>query len=262
MKKTRVRILDLGNMTFSKKELVRTPDEAAMIVSPAQAVLIEHHELGRILYDTGNDEAWEATYSDDMKDTYPITKLVGIEEALAKEGLTVDDIDLLILSHLHFDHAGGLRHFEGTRAGGQVMASETELHDALYKAYTAPGGISGAYIRPLYCLPGISFQPVPDEGMKLADDLVLFVQKCHTAGLVGMRVKLDGGWVIFCSDTVYTREAYEQQLPPGGAINETDDEFFENLKLLKIMEQTYQAEVFFGHDIDQATAWQAKGWIE
>ena len=69
MKKTRVRVLDLGNMTFSKKELVRTPDEAAMIVSPAQAVLIEHHELGRILYDTGNDEAWEATYSDDMKAT-------------------------------------------------------------------------------------------------------------------------------------------------------------------------------------------------
>lgn len=261
MKQPRIRVLDLGNMTFYKKELVRTPDEEAMIVSPAQAVLIDHPDLGYILYDTGNDDAWEATYSDDMKATYPITKLVGIKDALAKEGLSVDDISLLVLSHLHFDHAGGLKHFQGTRAGQRVMASEVELHDALYKAYTAPGGISGAYIRTLYCLPGIGYEPVADGETELADDFVLFVQHCHTAGLVGMRLKLESGWVIFCSDTVYTREAYDRELPPGGAINETDDEFFDNLKLLKAMERDCQAEVFFGHDIDQATDWQAKGWI-
>lgn len=249
-------------MTFYKKELVRTPDEAAMIVSPAQAVLIDHPELGRILFDTGNDDAWEDTYSDDMKATYPISKLVSIEDALAKEGLSVDDIDLLILSHLHFDHAGGLKHFAGTRAGQKVMASEAELRDALYKAYTTPEGVSGAYIRPLYCVPGIAYQPVGDGETVLASDLVLFVQRCHTVGLIGLRVKLESGWVVFCSDTVYTREAYDRGLPPGGAINETDDEFFDNLDLLKAMEQELQAEVFFGHDIDQATAWQAKGWIE
>ena len=37
-------------------------------------------------------------------------------EALAQEGLTLGDMDQLILSHLHFDHAGGLAAFAGTQA--------------------------------------------------------------------------------------------------------------------------------------------------
>ena len=34
-------------------------------------------------------------------------------EALERAGLVVDEISLVGLSHLHYDHAGGLRHFAG-----------------------------------------------------------------------------------------------------------------------------------------------------
>ena len=87
-----------------------------MIYSPALAILIKHPTAGYILYDTGNDDAWRDSYTDHIKEVYPISECLTIKEALAKEGLTPEDIDVLILSHLHFDHAGGMKYFVNTKS--------------------------------------------------------------------------------------------------------------------------------------------------
>ena len=49
MEPIQVKILDLGYMTFYKKELVRTDDLQEMIQSPALAILIKHPTAGYIL---------------------------------------------------------------------------------------------------------------------------------------------------------------------------------------------------------------------
>ena len=77
---------------------------------PAVSLLIQHPTLGNILYDTGNSEHFAALYSEEMLHNYPVTECITIEQALAEKGLKPEDIDLIILSHLHFDHAGGLSH--------------------------------------------------------------------------------------------------------------------------------------------------------
>jgi len=257
-----LKILDLGYMTFYKKELVKTEQDQEMILSPALAVLIKHPQKGYILYDTGNDDTWAETYSDHMKETYPITKLITIEEALKKEGLSVQDIDVLILSHMHFDHAGGMKYFANTKAGAHTLVSAAELRDVMDKVPQAENNMSGAYSGKLFLnLSGINYEPVADE-LELAKGVTLFVQNCHTAGLLGMRVQLSDETILFTGDTVYTAEAYEKELPPGGSINKTNDEFFANVKRLKEMEKQYQAKMFFGHDYAQATTWQKKGWIK
>lgn len=256
------KILDLGYMTFYKKELVRTNDEKEMIFSPALAILIQHPTLGYVLYDTGNDDAWQETYTDHIKEVYPISECITIKDALAKEGLTPDDIDVLVLSHLHFDHAGGMKYFANTKAGAHTLASAAELQevDTLLGADTPA---SGAYIGALFRdLPGVQYEAVTADDYELAEGLTLFVQHCHTAGLLGMRVQLEDRTVIFTGDTVYTREAYDEELPPGGSINKTDSEFIDNIHFLKNMQQQYSAEMFFGHDYDQARDWQQQGWIE
>ena len=98
--------------------------------------------------------------------------------------------------------------------------------------------------------------------IELAEGVTLFTQHCHTAGLLGLCVRLVDRTVIFTGDTVYTRESYEQELPPGGSINKTDSEFRDNIAMLKAMQKAYDAEMFFGHDYAQACAWEKKGWIE
>lgn len=259
----KIKVLDLGNMTFYKNELIKTDNENEMIVSPSYAILIQHPAIGNVLYDTGNDDSWDETYSDDMKRIYPITKLTTIKEALQKEGLTPSDIDLLILSHFHFDHVGGLKYFSGTKAGKKVLAYEHELKDAFYKVNIAENGICGAYMRPLFCnLSGIGFLPINDE-TELANGLTLFIQRCHTAGVIGLKIDLKNeGTVIFCGDTIYTKESYDREIGPGGGINKTDAEFHENLSMIKEMKQKFNAQIFFGHDIKQTNEWQNRGWID
>lgn len=257
-----IRILDLGYMTFLKKELVATPNPQEMIYSPALAILIKHPTAGYILYDTGNDADWQNSYSEAMKTTYPITKLITIEEALKKEGLSVNDIDTLILSHLHFDHAGGMKYFANTKAGAHTIVSDAELQEVMNTVPQAENQTIGAFIGKLFLnIPGVQYEPLKEE-TEIAPGITLFIQRCHTPGLIGLRVQLKDRTVIFMGDTVYTGEAYQKELPPGGSINKTNDEFYANLKRLKEMEKEFHAEVFYGHDFEQAKEWQEKGWIQ
>lgn len=259
----KVKVLYLGQVDCFRYHLVATDDLTAPITSPMVALLIQHPVLGNVLYDTGNDPDWANTYSNDMITNYPITKVVTIEEALAANGLKPDDIDLLILSHLHFDHAGGLKFFANTKSGAKVIVSEADAREAFYKANIDANGEGGAYLKKLFCnIPGVGFAPI-SEDVKLADDLSLFIQKSHTPGVIGLILDLDKlGKVICTADTLYTSDSYLKQLPPGGTINKTNDEFFDNLKIIQKMEKDLNATIFYGHDIDQVLDWAGKGWIE
>jgi glyoxylase-like metal-dependent hydrolase (beta-lactamase superfamily II) len=46
---------------------------------------------------------------------YAVDRRPGLEASLASVGLTPDDIDVVIASHLHFDHAGGFTRVAGDR---------------------------------------------------------------------------------------------------------------------------------------------------
>ena len=65
------------------------------------------------------------------------------------------DIDIIILSHLHFDHAGGLRYFRRTKAIQSVWVAEEELKNAWYEVMT---GRQGSYIRELFDVEGIVYR--------------------------------------------------------------------------------------------------------
>ena len=255
----KISVLYLGKMEFPKFRLVQWENEEEMVKSPAMALLIQHPTLGNILYDTGNCHEHQTLYTPEMKNNYPVTECISVKEALADKGLTPDDIDRIIISHLHFDHAAGLKDFVGTKAIKKVLVSEPDLKEAWFSVTTGNGG---AYIRELFDVEGIQFETI-NETTKLADDLELFIQKSHTPGVIGMILRTEkSGTIITTSDTVYTRESFDRGLPPGGTINKTTDEFFDNLDRLKAMQKELGAELLFGHDYDQIHEWVAKGWIE
>ncbi len=255
----KLRVLHLGRIDCQRLHLVACPDESTMIASPMVALLIEHPTLGNILYDTGNSPFYNSVYGKAILETYPITQFRSIEDALADAGLRPDDIDLLILSHLHFDHAGGLSYFAGTKAFGNIIVAESELKNAYFSVMT---GQSGAYVKSLFDLPDVRYRTISQD-TKLADDLTLFLQASHTPGVIGLQLTLpQTGTVLVTSDTIYTQDSYDQGLPPGGKINKTQDEFFSNLEAIRQRQAVHQATLFFGHDYDQVTSWAARGWIE
>lgn len=255
----KVSVLYLGKIDCQRLQLVDCPDESVMIQSPMVAILIAHPTLGNILYDTGNNPFYQSLYGEDILSTYPITQFISIEEALAEKGLKPSDIDQIILSHLHFDHAGGLQYFSGTKALRNIIVAEEDLKNAYCSVMS---GTAGAYVKSLFDLPDICFTPIRED-CALADDLHLFLQASHTPGVIGLRLQLEQeGCLITTSDTIYTKDSYALGLPPGGKINKTQDEFFHNLDLIKKMEQTYQAKLIFGHDFAQIRELAALGWLK
>ena len=255
----KLRVLYLGKMEFPRFRLVECDNEATMVVSPAVALLIQHPTLGNILYDTGHSPAFLQGEMQRVLYDYPVRGIVPIQEALAQVGLTPGDIDQLILSHLHFDHAGGLAAFAGTQAFRHVLVAEADLKQAWWAVTT---GNNGAYIRSLFDVEGIRFETIHDTTW-LADDLGLFIQASHTPGVIGLILKTEHhGTILTTSDAIYTADSYRQALPPGGTINATTDEFYDNLERIKAMEKNYNATLLFGHDIDQILDWAGQGVID
>jgi glyoxylase-like metal-dependent hydrolase (beta-lactamase superfamily II) len=83
------------------------PDERNRITMAARALLLTGNDRGkerRILIDTGNGDKLDPK----LKSIYRIdTNAFNIVDSLAAAGVTPADITDVILTHLHFDHAGG-----------------------------------------------------------------------------------------------------------------------------------------------------------
>ncbi|MEO0102535.1 MAG: MBL fold metallo-hydrolase [candidate division WOR-3 bacterium] len=77
-------------------------DERNRIKLALRTLLVKTPEL-LILIDTGIGDK----FNDKFSDIYKINKANGMEESLAELKISPADIDLVINTHLHFDHAGG-----------------------------------------------------------------------------------------------------------------------------------------------------------
>jgi len=89
------------------------PDERQRIDLAARCLLISGNGKN-ILVDDGNGTKW----NDKLKDIYKLDNSEhDLVRSLQRYGLTPDDITDVILTHLHFDHAGG----STTRVNGRVV---------------------------------------------------------------------------------------------------------------------------------------------
>jgi glyoxylase-like metal-dependent hydrolase (beta-lactamase superfamily II) len=96
-------------------ERVFPPDEKNRIRLGLNCLLVRTGEE-TVLVDTGIGEKW----SDREREMYGVAHETTVPSELERLGLTVDDVDVVVCTHLHFDHAGG-----NTRrdASGAVVAT-------------------------------------------------------------------------------------------------------------------------------------------
>jgi glyoxylase-like metal-dependent hydrolase (beta-lactamase superfamily II) len=67
----------------------------------------------RVLVETGNGDK----FSPKLKDIYGIDHDRAIGDALKEVGLSADDIDFVVMTHMHFDHSGGTTRHSTTGKG-------------------------------------------------------------------------------------------------------------------------------------------------
>jgi glyoxylase-like metal-dependent hydrolase (beta-lactamase superfamily II) len=150
-----------------------------------------------ILVDTGYDQA-EARARDRPIRQDPVA-------SLAPLGLKPEDIRHVIVTHLHYDHAGGLHLFPNATLHMQAaeMAYATGpcmCHDTLRMPFTA-GHVCEA-IRRLY-----AGQVVFHDGdAEVADGVTLHRIGGHSRGLQAVRVRTDAGWLVLASDAAHFYE--------------------------------------------------------
>ncbi len=260
--KTRFTLLHLADfdaykdehVTLSESESARNRENRIVWPLNCYAVLIQHPVLGNILYDTGIDANWSYRWPRNLAEDYPVHRSFDLKEKLREVGLYPDDIDLLIISHLHFDHAGNLHMFRGTKAGEGVIIQEAEAaHAFMLSNIYDPSKIEyrgDGYVRHEFNgLDGISFKLVNGD-CKLADDLELLLLPGHTPGTMGLVVRTEEtGTAIFPSDAVYNATNFgPPAVLPGMCAR--PEEYGNSIEKCRKIAEAENGTVFFSHDVN------------
>src|SRR3954447_26194412 len=144
---------------------------------PVYVHVIDHPE-GRVLVDTGMTQLHPAVADMDPR----------LIPLIAQPDFDVAGIDIVVNTHLHFDHCGGNRLFTGR----PIYVQRPELDDALSEYdYT---------IREWVEAPGVQYVPVDGE-LELLPGLRLVPAPGHTRGSQVVVVEENGRSVVIAGDT-------------------------------------------------------------
>jgi N-acyl homoserine lactone hydrolase len=157
---------------------------------PVCVHVIDHPDA-RVLVDTGMTESRPEVADMDPR----LAPLSG-------QALDLDGIDLVVNTHLHFDHCGGNHLF----AGRPIYVQRQELEDArLQDDYT---------IREWVDAPGVSYEPVDGE-LELLPGLRLLPAPGHTRGLQVVVVEWGGRPVVVGGDVAVSFDELDEPSTEG-----------------------------------------------
>lgn len=219
-----------------------------MVEAPIYNLVIDHPEA-TILWDTGaHPEAADGHWPPGLYEAYPVSN--PSEHRLADDldaaGYDLADIDAVVQSHLHMDHAGGLHNFDGTDV--PVYVHEDELSYSYLSARTRAGG--GGYITEDFHL-DLNWQVVTLDRETHFPGVEFVKLPGHTPGTMGLEITLNDEVLLFTSDLVEEHDNFVQERPPGPGLVWNREAWFESLHAVKDRARRTDATVVYGHDSEQ-----------
>lgn len=247
----RIILLTLGWEELPKSVSVYGAPAAERMREPVPGILLQC-DGGWLLLDTGFNTALirdPALYRRFYPSVEYLPILPGpgepIAEALDSVGVALGDIAAVALSHLHHDHAGGLKHFAGRvpvhaqrreLAYGMLNTAEPEKH---------------AMARIDYDDPRIDWR-LADGETEIAPGVTAIPTYGHTPGHQSFQVQLDdsvgGGGFVFAFDAADLTENIEGELAIGGYVDIDPAETVEPIRRLKRIARERDYVLVPGHD--------------
>jgi len=251
-----VRVLDCGRAEQHKEHRYgsRMPQlwwvffGRSWVPLPLQCFLIEHRD-GLVLFDTGIDPAL-------MTDKGYIKQGIGrfllprifrfsladtdrIDHVLAGAGVAASDIQMAVISHLHFDHVGGIAQIPQADllVSGREWAILSDLHPEYEWVLREHIEIPSAKWRQITFEPNDAplfegFDGIHD----VASDgsMILLHTPGHTAGSMSMLIRQDG-WdpILLVGDLTYESDLLQQDIVPGTGDREVLLDSFAKVRRLK-----------------------------
>ena len=235
-----------GTQRYEKVVSTRNRGHGQYIRAPILAYLIETSN-GRILYDVGCDYRKIASpklrerFFDPMRpmmDPPVMTEEQRIPRYLLRLGLTPQDIDVVVLGHLHFDHAGGLYELPGC---------DVHVHIAEVEAF-ATGHYKGVF--PDEVLEKDSWRLQSGDYL-IAPGVHAVCTPGHTAGHMSLVIELNKGRpVVICGDAADLLENLTDEIAPGYCWQDNENLALESIRKLKSIEREQGAELWPNHDLE------------
>ncbi|MEA2428762.1 MAG: N-acyl homoserine lactone hydrolase [Thermoleophilaceae bacterium] len=228
------------------------------VVAPVISFMVEHPSAGVILIDTG---LHPSVAIDPKKNLGRAASLLlpgvrmkpedAVSAQLRARGIDHGDVKLVIMTHLHFDHASAISEFpEAT-----FVVTSSEWHAA-----TQPRGWQHGYRSQQFdhafdyrlldfdAREVDSYETFGRSIDLLGDGSVRAVYTPgHTDGHMSVILRLSGGEALVAGDAIYTRGSLERGAMPFRA--EDEHVFRRSLKEIQLYNETRDALIIPGHDM-------------
>ena len=213
------------------------PDERNRIRLNANSLLVRTKGT-TILIETGNGTKW----TDKLREIYAVQAGDPLTDALQAEGVAPDQVDIVLNTHLHFDHAGGNTRIENGRAvptfaNAEYIVQRGEIEHALHPTERDRGSYFAENIQPMLdtkqwrplegnveIVAGISVERIPGhnadiQAVKISggDKTVVFI-----ADLMPMRHHVSLPWImaydLYPLQTLETKRKWLKEIVANGWI--------------------------------------------
>lgn len=226
--------LDNGRFTLDKSLLVYSKYQGQIYEAALKPLLVITGKKN-ILIDTGIGELPEKYKKFHTVKRTPVQML---EAQLRMQNLKPEDIDIVVNTHLHFDHCGNNASFSNAKFYVQA--------DELRYAYAPDRFQKAAYIREFF---DVDVQYVPIHGKcGITDDVTVVPTSGHSIGHQSVVIKWRGKNYVYCGDVAPLRENLERRNIPG-VLYRADEALRSIDKLRSIKNAVY----IYSHDNEQLT---------
>jgi len=228
--------LQNGFMGFERSGLFYGELSGDRVQIPVTCYLIRTSDA-TILFDTG----LSPRAIPGLRRTDPLARFTEedlLVHRLDSLGLEPASVDLVVLSHLHYDHAGGAALFQDS----ELIVQQDEYSYAHYPA----SFFASFYYRKNYDLPGYRWRLL-DGDAELVPGITALRSDGHTPGHQSLLVELpQTGPVILAGDCCYWQQSIDHETPPGVVWDPT--RAMHSIKRLKTIARLMGGRIFPSHD--------------
>jgi glyoxylase-like metal-dependent hydrolase (beta-lactamase superfamily II) len=237
-KKLKLYVLDGGALgPYEKSLFTFDVDVGKKIILSVWQAYIDHPEA-KIIIDTGiNPKTDELSQFGRKLHQDPSQR---IEEQLARIGVNPNEIDIVINTHLHYDHTAYNKLFKKATF---IVQKEEMRH-----AYV-PESFEESFYQPRehFDVPYLNYELIEGDYPLLKGIDILFTPG-HTAGHQSVLIETEkSGPIIIAGDAAYLKENMDKLIIP--AIHYDPSLYLSSLKRIKRIAQQKGAQVFFSHDL-------------